>query len=188
MIADTAPIACLRTFASARLSKVGPSTAFLARRSLFSEQKQRRALRSWAPEESDDDLRTAQVGRVGGRGVSYRIGPSIPRPDEAQVAQAEVLHGPRSRADVLTDLRLHQDDGRLRRGSRKANRRMKSLERLSRTGRAPQADMLPRMRGRRGSDADLEGIQTHLHFQLVGVRIRAVAPSDEDSGLALSLR
>ncbi len=50
------------------------------------------------------------VGAGGGR-ARRRIGPAVPRRDEAQVGQPEIEHRPRRLADILAELGPDEDDG-----------------------------------------------------------------------------
>ena len=51
---------------------------------------------------------------VGTRGCRHRplVRPAVARAHEAQVGQAEIGHRPRHHADILTELGLHEHDGR----------------------------------------------------------------------------
>ena len=65
-----------------------------------------------------EDLRAFQYGvGAGGRAAGARIGPAVARADQAHLRQAAIQHGARRHADILTELRPHQnDDGRRRLG------------------------------------------------------------------------
>src|SRR5262245_16907889 len=56
------------------------------------------------------------------------VGPAIARPHEPQVRESAIQHGPRRCADILTQLRLHQDDGRTGAGPSPAVLHMAGIE------------------------------------------------------------